>query len=135
MVKEFRYYGYTLEELKKMSIQEFAKISNARVRRSLLRGLDEQKRKFLEKLMKNPDKFHKTHLRDMIILPQMVGCKIGVHKGGAKPGSSEKWVSINIKPEMIGRRLGEFAHSTQYVKHSAPGIGASRGTKHVASKK
>jgi len=135
MVKEFRYYGYTLEELKKMSIREFAKISNARVRRSLLRGLDKEKEKFLENLRKFPNKFHKTHLRDMIILPEMVGAKIGVYKGGAKPGSSEKWVSITITPEMIGRRLGEFAHTTKYVKHSAPGIGASKGTLHVASKK
>lgn len=131
MVKEFRYYGYTLDELKKMSIEEFAKISNSRIKRSLLRGLDNQKRKFLENILKYPDKFHKTHLRDMIILPQMVGAKIGVYRGG----SSEKWVSLNITPEMIGRRLGEFAHTTKYVKHSAPGIGASKGTLHVASKK
>lgn len=135
MVKEFRYYGYTFEELRKMSIQEFAKISNARIRRSLLRGLDEHKRKFLENIIKYPEKFHKTHLRDMIILPQMVGAKIGVYKGGAKQGSSEKWVSITILPEMIGRRLGEFAFTTKYVHHSAPGIGASKGTLHVASKK
>lgn len=131
MVKEFRYYGYTLDELKKMSIEEFAKISNSRIKRSLLRGLDNQKRKFLESILKYPDKFHKTHLRDMIILPQMVGAKIGVYRGG----SSEKWVSLTITPEMIGRRLGEFAHTTKYVKHSAPGIGASKGTLHVASKK
>ncbi|MCS7123728.1 MAG: 30S ribosomal protein S19 [Candidatus Aenigmarchaeota archaeon] len=131
MVKEFRYYGYTLEELKKMSIEDFAKISNSRVRRSILRGLDSEKRKLLENIKKYPDKFHKTHLRDMIILPQMVGAKIGVYRGGG----SEKWVSLTITPEMIGRRLGEFVHTTKYVKHSAPGIGASKGTLHVASKK
>ena len=49
MPKEFLYRGYTLEELKKMSIQEFAKIAKARVRRKLLRGLTEQEKKFLEK--------------------------------------------------------------------------------------
>jgi small subunit ribosomal protein S19 len=133
MAKEFRFRGYTLEELKQMSIQEFAKLLNARERRALRRGLTEAQRKLLEDIKKNPDKFHKTHCRDMIILPQMVGAKIGVFKGG-KAGEESAWVSLTIKPEMIGHRLGEFAIPVKRVKHSAPGIGASKGTKHYAVK-
>ncbi|HDH91642.1 MAG TPA: 30S ribosomal protein S19 [Candidatus Aenigmarchaeota archaeon] len=136
MAKEFRFRGYTLEELKKMSIKEFAQLLKSRARRSLLRGLTERQKKLLEKIKKHPDKFIKTHERDMVILPQMVGAKIGVYRGGAKAGEkSEKWVPIEIKPEMIGHRLGEFAWTTKEVKHSAPGIGATRGSKFVASKK
>lgn len=136
MAKEFRYRGYTLEELKKMSIKEFAKLVKARARRSLLRGLTERQKKLLEKIKKNPGKYIRTHERDMVILPQMVGAKLGVYRGGAKKeDKSGKWVTVEIKPEMIGRRLGEFAIPIKEVKHSAPGIGATRGSKFVASKK
>lgn len=119
--------GKTLEELQKMSIQEFAKLLPSKERRSLLRGLKENQLKLLENIKKYPDKFHKTHLRDLIILPQMVGAKIGVYNG-------KEWVSVYITPEMIGHRLGEFSHPTKRVKHSAPGIGATRGSKFYASK-
>lgn len=136
MAKEFRFRGYTLEELKKMSLREFAKLLTARERRSLLRGLTERQKKLLKKIEKYPDRFIKTHERDMVILPQMVGAKLGIYRGGAKAGEkSEKWVSVEIKPEMIGHRLGEFAWTVKEVKHSAPGIGATRGSKFVASKK
>lgn len=134
MPKEFRFRGYTLKELKQMSIQEFAKLLKARERRALLRGLTEPQRKLLEKIKKEPNKFHKTHCRDMIILPQMVGAKIGVYRGG-KAGEESPWVSLVIKPEMIGHRLGEFAIPVKKVVHSAPGIGASRSSKHYAMAK
>ncbi len=135
MTKEFRYRGYTLDELKKMSIKEFAKLLPARERRSLLRGLTERQKKLLEKIKKNPDKLIRTHERDMIILPQMVGAKIAVYRGGGKAGEkSEKWVVLEIKPEMIGHRLGEFAIPVKEVKHSEPGIGATRSSKFIAAK-
>ncbi len=138
MGKEFRFYGYTLEELKKMSLRELAKIMRARERRKLLRGLTEEEKKLLEKIRKRPDKVHKTHLRQMVILPEMVGATIGVYVGGRNPEGgkeSDKWAFVKITPEMIGHRLGEFAITTKRVKHSAPGIGATRGSKFFASKK
>jgi len=135
MAKEFRWKGLTLEELKKLSIEEFSKLCTARIRRTLKRGLKEQHKKLLQKILKNPEKVHKTHLRDMVILPQMIGAKIAVYRGGAKAGdNSEKWKVITITPEMVGRRLGEFSITVKKVEHSAPGIGASRGSKHIAAK-
>lgn len=135
MAKEFRWKGLTLEELKKISIEDFIKLAPARVRRTLKRGLKENHKKLLQKILKNPEKIHKTHLRDMIILPQMIGAKIAVYRGGSKAGdNSEKWKVITISPEMVGRRLGEFAITVKKVEHSAPGIGASRGSKHIAAK-
>ena len=136
MAKQFRYRGYTLEELQKMSLKEFAKLLPARQRRSILRGLTERQKKLLEKIKKHPNKVIRTHERDMVILPQMVGAKIAVYRGGAKAGDKTgKWVVVEIKPEMIGRRLGEFAWTIKEVKHSAPGIGATRSSKFIASKK
>jgi len=134
MVKEFHYRGHTLEDLKKMSIDEIARLLPSRNRRSLKRGLTEQQKKLLENIIKNPEKFHKTHVRDMVILPEMVGTKLGVYKGGAKAGDSSKWTNVVIAPEMIGHRIGEYSIPISRVKHSAPGIGASKGSKHIATK-
>lgn len=132
MPKVFQFHEKTPEELKKMSIDEFAKLLKSRQRRALKRGLTEQQKKLLEDIRKNPEKFHKTHIRDMIILPEMVGAKIGLYVGGK--GETSKWVSIVIKPEMIGHRIGEFALTCKRVRHSAPGVGATRGSKFIASK-
>lgn len=136
MPKIFTLCGHTLDELKEMSINELAKLLKARERRRLLKGLTEEEKKLLEAIKKDPEKFHRTHCREMIILPQMVGAKIGVYVGGGKKEAkeSEKWATVVVKPEMIGHRIGEFAITTKRVKHSAPGIGATRGSKFFATK-
>ena len=127
MARKFTYKGYTLEELQNMSLEEFAKIAPSRVRRKLLRGFTEQEKIFLKKLRKGNKKIVRTHCRDMVILPEMVGKLIGIHNG-------KEFVVVEIKPEMIGHRLGEFAMTTKIVKHSSPGVGATRSTLHTAVK-
>ena len=42
--KEFTYHGLTLEELQKLSLNEFAELLPSRERRSFRRGLDEGKK-------------------------------------------------------------------------------------------
>jgi small subunit ribosomal protein S19 len=126
MVKIFTYKGKTLEELQKMSLEEFAKLLPARQRRTLLRGLTEKQKKFLEKLRKS-EKPVRTHLRDMVIIPEMVGKKVLVHNG-------KEWILVDIKPEMLGHYLGEFALTRKRVVHSAPGVGATRSTKFLPLK-
>ncbi len=134
-MKEFSLRGHSSEELKSMSIDEFARLLPSRERRSLKRGLTEQQKKLLEKIRKTPEKFHKTHIRNMIILPEMIGKKFGVYKGGAAEGDkSSKWVTLEIKPQMVGFRLGDFAIPIKRVQHSSPGIGASKSTKHASMK-
>lgn len=133
MAKEFSLRGHTFEELKNMSIEEFARLLTSRERRSLKRGLTEPQKKLLEKIRKFPEKFHKTHIRNMIILPEMVGKKFGIYRGGAAEGDkSNKWVTLEIQPRMVGFRLGDFAIPIKRVQHSAPGIGASKSTKHAS---
>jgi small subunit ribosomal protein S19 len=127
MPKIFSFRGKSLEELKQMRIEEFARLLTTRERRTLRRGLSENQKKLLENMKKNPEKFHKTHMREMIILPEMIGVKLGVFNG-------KEWVNVVILPEMVGRRLGEFSISIKRVKHSAPGIGATRGSKFISSK-
>ncbi|HDI01696.1 MAG TPA: 30S ribosomal protein S19 [Candidatus Bathyarchaeota archaeon] len=134
MPKKFTYRGYTLEELQKMPMDEFIKLLPARQRRSLLRGLTEQQRILLEKIRKAKKALAegkkvviKTHVRDMVILPEMVGLTIHVYNG-------REFVPVEIKPEMIGHYLGEFAITCKPVKHGAPGVGASRSSMYVPLK-
>jgi small subunit ribosomal protein S19 len=63
----------------------------------------------------------------MIILPEMIGLTVGVHNG-------KDFVQVEIKPEMIGHYLGEFAITNKPVRHGTPGIGASRSSMYVPLK-
>ncbi|MBS3163441.1 30S ribosomal protein S19 [Candidatus Woesearchaeota archaeon] len=120
MAKEFTYHGKRLEELKQMSLDDVIKLMPARQRRTLKHGLSEKQKKFLEKI-KTVIKPAKTHLRDLIVLPEMVGKLIQIHNG-------KLFVPVSITDEMIGHYLGEFALTRQKVKHSAPGIGATKSS-------
>ena len=71
-IKTFNYRGRSLEELQKMSLEEFSKLLPARERRKIKRGLTEVEKKFLEDI-KSGSKNIKTQARDMLIVPQMVG--------------------------------------------------------------
>jgi small subunit ribosomal protein S19 len=138
MVKVFSFRGHNLEEIKKMNIDEFGRLLNSRERRTLKRGMLPEEKNLLERIRKEPAKYHKTHLRNMLILPDMLGVKMGVYVGGSKVteggGGGSKWASVVITPEMLGHKLGEFALTCKRVKHSAPGVGATRGSKHIPMK-
>jgi small subunit ribosomal protein S19 len=126
---KFLFKGKMVDELKEMSLEDFSKLLNARQRRSLKRGLTPKQKKFLEKIrkLKDREKVIRTHCRDMIILPEMVGLKIGVHNG-------QEFKVINITENMLGHVLGEFALTRKQVKHSSPGFGATRSSKFVPLK-
>ena len=126
MVK-FTFKGREWEDIQKMEIKEFMAIIPSRERRALKRGFTEPQKKLLENIRKNRKKYHKTKSRQMIIIPEMVGTKIGIHSG-------KEYVSIEIKPDMIGKRLGEFVQTRRKVKHSAPGFGATKSSKFIPLK-
>jgi len=134
MPKEFRYRGYALEDLQAMSMDEFIRLLPSRQRRSLLRGLSQEQRKLLENVRKAKEatqqgqkKVVKTHSRDMIILPEMVGVILLIHNG-------KDFTTVEVAPGMIGHFVGEFAITNKPVKHGAPGIGASRSSMYVPLK-
>jgi len=131
MPKKFVYRGFALDQLQGMSMDEFINLLPSRQRRSLHRGLTPEQRMLLEKIRKTKEAIRKgsnmtikTHIRDMIVLPEMVSLTILVHNG-------KEFVSVEIKPEMIGHYLGEFAITNRPVKHGTPGIGASRSSMYV----
>ena len=131
MPKEFRYRGKSLEELNAMSTEALLELLPSRARRSLNRGVSEEKRKLLEDARAKKDgKLEgdiRTHARDMIVLPTMVGLTISVHNG-------REFVPLEVKPEMIGRYLGEYVITNKKVVHGTPGIGASRSSLYVPLK-
>ena len=129
MAKKFLFRGKSLEEMQKMSIEEFSLLLKSRQRRSLKRGLTRDEKKLLERIRasKDKDKLIRTKARDMIILPQMIGVKLGIYDG-------QEFKSVIIESSMLGHRLGEFAPTRGKVKHSAPGLGATRSSKFVPLK-
>jgi len=125
MVKEFRYHGLSKEELANMPQEKLLKLFSARVRRSLTRGINDDKRKLMEEMKdkknKNPIK---THLRDVIILPYMVGATVHIFSG-------KEFVPVTITLQMVGHYLGEYVITNKRVNHGAPGVGASRSSLYV----
>lgn len=128
-LKTFR--GVGEEELKKMDLSKFANLVKSRERRKLLRGFTDAERKLLKDIDKTISgknkKPIKTHCRDMVIIPKMLGLTIYVHNG-------KEFIPVNITIEKLGHRLGEFAPSRKRVKHSAPGVGATRSSAFISVK-
>lgn len=129
---EFTYRGHTLDELQALDIDEVAALLPARQRRTIVRGLSAEHQKLLDKIdSREPDTTAsnpiRTHLRDMPILPRMVGYTIAVHNG-------QEFERVEIQPEMIGHYLGEFQLTRSSVEHGQAGIGATRSSKFVPLK-
>jgi small subunit ribosomal protein S19 len=130
--EEFTYRGHTLEELQELSIDEVAELLPARARRSLERGLNVHQEKLLERARETtPEESAndpvRTHLRDMVILPEFVDLTFAVYTG-------QSFERVKIQPEMIGHYLGEFQQTRSSVEHGQAGIGATRSSKFVPLK-
>lgn len=132
--KEFFYRGMGIEELQKMTMDKFISLLPSRQRRTLKKGLPPEKRKLLVKLRKAKEALKngeqttiRTHCRDMVVLPEMVGLTVGIYDG-------KGFTVVEIQPEMVGHFFGEFALTRRRVKHSAPGIGATKSSMYVPLK-
>ena len=135
MVREFKFKGYSSEQLQSLSVESLLPLLNSRQRRSLDKRvgvyMNDQKRKLREEIkLLREGKLKgqlKTHVRDMIILPDMIGLSMSVHNG-------KEFAPIHIKPEMIGHYVGEYAITNKRVQHGSPGVGSSRSSLYVPLK-
>ncbi|MGC2572513.1 MAG: 30S ribosomal protein S19 [Candidatus Nitrosopolaris sp.] len=135
MVREFKFKGYSPEQLQTLSVEALIPLLNARHRRSLDKRvgtyMNDEKRKLREEIkLAREGKLKgdlRTHVRDMIILPDMIGLSLKVHNG-------KEFFAVNIRPEMIGHYLGEYAITNRRVQHGAPGVGSSRSSLYVPLK-
>jgi len=133
--RKFNYRGVDLAQLLDMSNEKLTEIVHCRARRRFTRGLKRKPLGLVKKLRKAKKECVpgekpapvKTHLRDMIILPEMVGSVVGIYNG-------KTFNQVEIKPEMIGHYLAEFSISYKPVKHGRPGIGATHSSKFVPLK-
>ncbi|KAH7543268.1 hypothetical protein FEM48_Zijuj02G0166400 [Ziziphus jujuba var. spinosa] len=133
--KKFSFRGVDLDALLDMSTDELVKLFTARARRRFQRGLKRKPMALIKKLRKakreappgeKPEPV-RTHLRNMIIVPEMIGSIIGVYNG-------KTFNQVEIKPEMIGHYLAEFSISYKPVKHGRPGIGATHSSRFIPLK-
>jgi len=125
-VKLFR--GKELEDLKKLDTREFAKYVGSRERRTILRQFREIEdfvNRATRKLSKK--KQIKTHQRDLVVVPKMLGMKIQIYNG-------KEFIAVEITGEMFGHKFGEFAPTRGKIKHGSAGVGATKGSRALAKK-
>jgi small subunit ribosomal protein S19 len=127
MPKNFQYRGRSVDDLRAMSMDEFINLLPSRMRRSLRRGLSNEQRIVLERLRQDNGKPIKTHSRDMVVIPEMIGRTLLVHSG-------QEFVELRINEKMLGHYLGEFVITNKLVRHGKPGIGASRSSMYIPLK-
>ncbi|CAE6402151.1 unnamed protein product [Rhizoctonia solani] len=133
--RTFSYRGVELEKLLDLSNEDFVELVHARARRRFQRGLKRRPMGLIKKLRKAKKEAPpnekpavvKTHLRDMIIVPEMIGSVVGIYNG-------KVFNSVEIKPEMTGHYLAEFSISYKPVKHGRPGIGATHSSRFIPLK-
>ncbi|GLG96628.1 hypothetical protein R5R35_010443 [Gryllus longicercus] len=134
-LRKFTYRGVDLDQLLDMPAEPLMELMHSRARRRFSRGL-KRKPMALVKKLRNAKKqappnekpeIVKTHLRNMIIVPEMVGSIVGVYNG-------KTFGQVEVKPEMIGRYLGEFSVTYKPVKHGRPGIGATHSSRFIPLK-
>ncbi|CCH58269.1 hypothetical protein TBLA_0A04760 [Henningerozyma blattae CBS 6284] len=125
--RTYSYKGVDLEKLLDMPTEEFVKLASARVRRRYARGLSHKPAGFMKKLraakLAAPENEKpaavRTHLRNMIVVPEMIGSVVGIYNG-------KVFNQVEIKPEMVGHYLGEFSITYTPVRHGRAGATTSR---------
>eukprot|EP00286_Rhodomonas_abbreviata_P024205 CAMPEP_0181307960 /NCGR_PEP_ID=MMETSP1101-20121128/11179_1 /TAXON_ID=46948 /ORGANISM="Rhodomonas abbreviata, Strain Caron Lab Isolate" /LENGTH=144 /DNA_ID=CAMNT_0023414253 /DNA_START=36 /DNA_END=470 /DNA_ORIENTATION=- len=133
--RKFQYRGIELEALLDLPKTELITLFPARIRRRLGRTHARGYSTLIKKLRKakkeapmheKPDVV-KTHLRNLVIMPDMIGSVVGVYNG-------KSYVSVEIKAEMVGTYLAEYSMTYKPIKHGRPGIGATASSKFVPLK-
>lgn len=131
--KEFSFRGKSLQELQEMDIAEFAKLLTSRARRTVLRGIDKTFMKTLEEAVKEKKEgkepeIIKTHARDIIVLPSMVGLRFGIYNG-------KEFKPIQVSERMIGHFFGELSLTRGRLSHGKAGIGATKSSTAITARK
>mmetsp|Transcript_33945 Transcript_33945/g.41055 ORF Transcript_33945/g.41055 Transcript_33945/m.41055 type:complete len:146 (-) Transcript_33945:159-596(-) len=133
--RKFTYRGVDLDQLLDLSTDKLVELFHARARRRFQRGLKRKAAGLIKKLRKAKREAEdgekpvpvRTHLRNMIIVPEMIGSVVGVYNG-------KTFNQVEIKPEMVGFYLAEFSISYKPVKHGRPGIGATNSSRFIPLK-
>jgi small subunit ribosomal protein S15e len=133
--KKFTFRGLELEKLLDLSKEELLSIVHARARRRMQRGLNRKAHALIKKLRKAKSACGpldkpapvKTHLRNMIIVPEMIGSNVAVYNG-------KVFNLVLITADMIGSYLGEYSISYRPVRHGRPGLGSTNSSRFIPLK-
>ncbi len=133
MAKKFTFKGKEMQELEKMSIEEFSKLVNSRIRRSLKRNQNKNLDKRIEKALKvktggREPKPIRTHLRDTVVVPKMIGLKFAIYNG-------KEFQTMEALPEMLGHYFGEVVLTRKRLLHGKAGIGATKSSTAITARK
>lgn len=132
---KFTYRGHEIDDLLAMKEDQFKQLIHARARRRMNRHASKKPPILLKKLREAKKHVKvgekpatvKTHLRDVVVIPEMVGSVVGVYNG-------KQFNAVEIKGEMIGHYLGEFSMTYKPVRHGRPGIGATHSSRFIPLK-
>lgn len=131
-LKKYTYRGLDIDDLMKLSQEKLLELFKSRQRRKFNRGIKHKFNRLINKIRKSKKNVQpgekpaavKTHLRNAVILPEMVGGVVGIHNG-------KEFLNVEIKFDMIGKYLGEFSLTYKMTSHGKPGVGATKGSQHV----
>jgi small subunit ribosomal protein S19 len=129
MVKKiFTFKGKTVKELQKMSIEEFSELCNSRIKRSLKKSFDKHILKKIAKAKSNEKaKPIRTHSRDLIVIPEMIGVRFAIYKGNS-------FELLDITEQMLGHYVGEFVFTRKRLQHGKAGIGSTKSSTAITAR-
>ena len=133
--KKFTYRGVDLDKLLDLDYAQLVEMFNARQRRRFRRGISFKYNELKKKLLAAKKAVQgmppntkptpvKTHLRNMIVLPDMIGSIVAVYNG-------KHFNVVEVKPQMVGHYLGEFSITYKPTAHGRPGIGSSTSSRFI----
>ena len=133
--KKRLYRGIELSQLLEFKEDTLTKLFRSRQRRRFSRGIHAKYKRLINKLIEakkncpagEKPKGVKTHLRNCVIVPEMVGAIAEVYNG-------KVFHPVEVKVEMVGYYLAEFAMSYKSVRHGKLGVGATRSSKFTSLK-
>ena len=133
--KKFNFRGVELEKLLDLNSEELLRLLHSRARRKAQRAFKKKPRALMKKLRRAKKAAQvgekpapvKTHLRNMIIIPELIGSVVSVYNG-------HMWIPVDVRTEMVGHYLAEFSQSYKPVKHNKPGIGATHSSRFIPLK-
>eukprot|EP01062_Namystynia_karyoxenos_P033284 TRINITY_DN24498_c0_g1_i2.p1 TRINITY_DN24498_c0_g1~~TRINITY_DN24498_c0_g1_i2.p1 ORF type:complete len:149 (+),score=53.97 TRINITY_DN24498_c0_g1_i2:61-507(+) len=133
--RKFTYRGIETDKLLELSNEKLTQLVRSRARRRFQRGLKRKPMALIKKLRKakkdvptgEKPRVVKTHLRNMIVVPEMIGSIVGVYNG-------KVFNAVEIKGDMVGHYLGEFSITYKPVTHGRPGIGATHSSRFIPLK-
>merc|ERR1712146_356863 len=121
--RRYTFRGLELDDLLKLDQGSMFQLFRSRIRRKLNRskGFKGKYQKLAEKLRKSKLNLQpgekppmvKTHLRNCVITPDMIGAIVGVYTG-------KEYKPTEIKFDMVGTYMGEYAMTYNPTLHNRP---------------